>query len=872
MFDFLFNLTRPRAVVIGVAALVLTGVAAWLTMTRLAVHTDPADLLSKDLPFRKTWLRYERQFPLNDQPLIFVLDADTPERADEAADTLESSLIDTAGFGTVYQPRGGAYLRRHALLYMTPQELQHLADGLSQSQALLARLAESPRSATLFDTLSDALDHDTKVAQLGQVMRRVSTAVEAQVDDRPYDMSWQTMLSDELDPGTQRILVAHPHLDYHKVMSGREALARARAVGAQLGYNTPGNPRMRITGKVALSHDEVQTVLGGMTIAGPLSLLLVAIVLYFALRSVRLMLATLVVLIIGLVLTTGLASLTVGHLNLISIAFGVLYVGLGVDFAIHYLLRYRACLERGARRREALEETFKQTGGSLALCSITTAIGFFAFAPTAFTGVSELGIIGGAGMIISLVVTLILLPVILILLPEHREVPPPRQAAKMIAAVLRLPTTHRAGVLIIAVALAIVAAALAPSVRFNPDPLDLRDPTTESVTTMRDLWNKSAAAHWSITALAHDADEVKLLSDRLSKVDGVDHAVSIFSLIPKDQDAKLAIIDDMNLLLGPSIAVGTKPADYKPTEADVAAWLASMQRLIDSAAAAQLRDASGPLVESSHALASVVRNRLESARKLEGPAQMALMTDLDHRILGTFPQTLRWLVDALTADRITLETLPDELRERWLSAAGSYRIEVMPATSLDDTTQLRRFVHAVQEVSPDATGAPVLHLESGDAIVNAFRTAMLYAIIGITLVILLQLRHVGHTLAVLLPLLLGGALTTAIMVLIDLPFNFANVIALPLLLGIGVDNGIHMVHRSRNTLPGHGNLLETVPARAVLYSTITTICSFGNLSLSPHPGTASMGLVLTIGIVVILACTLILLPALLNPREIGAAT
>jgi hypothetical protein len=181
---------------------------------------------------------------------------------------------------------------------------------------------------------------------------------------------------------------------------------------------------------------------------------------------------------------------------------------------------------------------------------------------------------------------------------------------------------------------------------------------------------------------------------------------------------------------------------------------------------------------------------------------------------------------------------------------------------------LRRFVTAVRTLAPGATGFPAITLEAGNAVVRAFQQALLLSLTAIVALLLMLLRRKRDALLVVVPLLLAGSLTGAASVLLGIPFNFANVIALPLILGIGVDSGIHMVHRMRTNPPVGGQVLQTSTARAVLFSSLTTLSSFGNLALSSHRGMASMGELLSIGIGFTLVCTLIVLPALLatDPR------
>jgi predicted RND superfamily exporter protein len=212
---------------------------------------------------------------------------------------------------------------------------------------------------------------------------------------------------------------------------------------------------------------------------------------------------------------------------------------------------------------------------------------------------------------------------------------------------------------------------------------------------------------------------------------------------------------------------------------------------------------------------------------------------------------------------VSKENLPTNLREHWVSKDGRHRVAVFPRVNLNEDAALRRFVAAVRSVAPDAIGFPVIYLEAGDAVVKAFQQAFLLSLLAITVLLLILLRPKSDVLLVLLPLLLAGALTGAASVLFHIPFNFANIIALPLLLGIGVDSGIHMVHRMRTAPPSSGQMLQTSTARAVFYSALTTICSFGNLAVSPHRGMASMGILLTIGIGFTLICILVVLPTLM---------
>jgi hopanoid biosynthesis associated RND transporter like protein HpnN len=601
------------------------------------------------------------------------------------------------------------------------------------------------------------------------------------------------------------------------------------------------------------------------------------------LRSVRLIAAALITLLVGLVLTAAFAALAVGHLNLISIAFAVLYIGLGIDYAIHYSLRYRELRTRGAANQDALQQTAGDVGASLLISAVTTAACFFAFVPTDFEGVSELGLIGGAGMLISFATTITLLPAFLSLVPFR---PTPGEAP-LVGGVLprglaRGVTRHRRAVLIGAAVVALASVALLPRARFDLDPLALRDPEGESTATFLELLRDSTAKPMTVSVLASDRGEAEEIADALERLESVEAVISLEDFVPAEQEAKLAVIERIARIVGPTPAVADVPeAGDLPEAADVPE--------VAGAPVESDRPATGP----SERMADVERFR-RSIRGLElEPDEVDLgrfvvfqirswqrrIDDLPPRrqeralervresLVGGLARSLADLRTSLAARSISEEDLPEELVRRWVSADGTRRVEVIPRADLGDEEALRTFVAEVRTIAPRATGEPVINVSAGEAVVAAFRRALIGAGIATLLLLLLALRSVRDASRVMIPLLLAGAMTGAATVVFGFAFNYANVIALPLLLGVGVDNGIHMVHRRRAGTAPDRDLLETSTARAVLYASLTTIFSFGSLAFSSHPGTASMGRLLTIGMLAVLVCTLVVLPALEAPRR-----
>jgi predicted RND superfamily exporter protein len=358
---------------------------------------------------------------------------------------------------------------------------------------------------------------------------------------------------------------------------------------------------------------------------------------------------------------------------------------------------------------------------------------------------------------------------------------------------------------------------------------------------------------FSITILVPDQGTKLAMASKLGQLSVVREVISAESFVPDVTDTKLDLLDDLALMLGSSLV-----SSHGPTSATAERTIAALTRLLERLD----RHASA----SAERLASSLSQYLDSLRSASEDVQEQQLELLLQSLLGNLDASLARLRDALEPQSATLADLPRQLYRRWINDDGLHRIAVYPREDIDDNGALRRFVEAVQDVAPDATDEPVLGLRAGDAVVAAFRQAFATSLIVITGLLLILLRDVRRTFFIISPLVLASLLTMGVMVSFSIPFNFANVIALPLLFGIGVDHSIHMVQRARGQPGVQLNPLRTSTARAVLLSSLTTLCSFVNLVYSPHPGTASMGLLLTIGIGMMLLSTLVVLPALLGAR------
>lgn len=403
------------------AFLVGGGFSLNYTLENLGINTDTSQMLAQDLPFQKARQRLLEAFPQDDLAILVVVDGATPEQTRRVLAYLGERLSsDEEHIVSYYIPGEGPYFQRHGLLYLDLEDLQQLAADLAQAQPFIGRLSQDNSLTGLLSVIGLALETTKSKlpVDLAPLLGEIRSVVRAALQGERHTVSWQRLMYGENQDfqSTRRFILVKPVLDYRDLLPADASLRAVRTIADTAEKRFPG-ARVRLTGEVALEHDELHSLERSAAAASLASLLLVCTVLMLGLRSPTLTFTTLFCLVIGLVYTAAFAAFTVGWINLISIAFAVLYIGLAVDYAIHFTLRYRELLDQKINRVAVLQQTLTSVGPSIALCAVTTAAGFYAFVPTAYAGVSELGIIAGSGMLIGLVVTFTLLPAMLKILP-----------------------------------------------------------------------------------------------------------------------------------------------------------------------------------------------------------------------------------------------------------------------------------------------------------------------------------------------------------------------------------------------------------------------------------------------------------------------
>jgi hopanoid biosynthesis associated RND transporter like protein HpnN len=844
--------TSHHPMKIIIAFVILTAVSGLYVARHFAVDTDVNALISADLPWRQRELAYEAAFPQSTQAILAVVDAPTPELADAAATALADQLSQQNGlFRSVEELGGGRFFEREALLFLDMPDLNATLTQLEGASPSLAILAADPSLRGLIQAFSLSLG----AAQMGmfdsmlQTLNKLADTAENVLAGRPTSFSWKEFLRGEpAKPGDRRRLIAiWPKLDFSTLEPGRQATAAIRQAGERANLSSDFHARLRLTGPVPIVDQEFASLQQGALINGVITAAFILVILWLALRSSKIVLAVSLTLAAGLAITTAAGLLIVGAFNPISLAFAVLCVGLGADFAIQFSVRYRAERRTCGELRKALTLAGRSVGPPLTLAAASAAAGFMSFLPTHYIGMAELGVIAGCGMGIAYLASMLLLPALLQIFNPPAELRPLGYVA--MAPVDRFLGRHRIAVVVATSLVVIAGLPLVLLLRFDFNPLDLRNPNEEAMATYSELSQDPVMSANVMEVLAASPDAAVAAAKKLSMLPEVGQARTIDTFIPDGQPGKIAATQSAGSKLEAVLNPSPRPAP--PTDADnVAALKSGAENLLLLADAVP-----GPSGDAAKRLAADLDKLATGPPTVRASMQTVLTRPL--------VMDLEALRHALRPQIVSRETLPEAIRRSWVSPDGRARVELVPKAGQQFSAS--QFARAVMQAEPTATGPAIGELEWGTTIIHAFFLAGVCALVSIAALLWIVLRRVSDVALTLVPLLVAALVTLELCALLNFPLNYANIIALPVLLGVGVAFKIYYVMAWRS---GQSDFLQSPLTRAVLFSALMTATAFGSLSFSSHPGTASMGKLLALSLACTLASAALFQPALMGrPRR-----
>lgn len=843
--------------------LFLAALSVFITSKKLDITTDTTKMFSTNMAWkqRSDWMG--KHFPNREGILVAIVDAKIPEEREESAELLAQKLNqDHQHFYFARSPESNPYLVQNGLMFLDPPVLDQTLNTIIRAQPFLSSLAADPSARGLFNTLGMVVEgikeKQVDLKQYTDELNGFAQTLEKAAEGKSEPFSWEKSLSGELSDlaGKYQIVLAKPKMDLNSLQPSGEAVQSMRKAISENPYVQRGDVKIHITGDAKINDEEFSTVMHGMVAGLFASFVLVAGWLFLAVRTWRLILPILYVLFIGLILTTGFASLAVGTLNLISVSFAILFVSIAVDFAIQFCVRFRGqevdSIASDTEKNKvliALTNTGYDTGHQIFTAAVAAAAGFLAFTPTNFIGVKQLGLIAGVGMMIALICTLTLLPALLSLLRP-----------KIVQKLAGFPQLKPLDVKVrryrwFILAFYTVVAAIGiffladQKVTFDADPFHTKDTHSEGMQALQLLMNDPNSNPYTADVMAKSPEEAKNLANRLEKLPSVRNVIWLGSFVPEDQQVKLPMLQSAASLLLSTLSNASPKLRPSPVE-----LRQSMQKMLDGLNTVQDSiPVNSPLNRIRLALQKIV---------MMSDADLLKINDDLVRFLGF---QLHHLELMLKPSAVTIADIPAELADDYRTHHGLYRIEVYPKGTNLNNKQIANFVKEVRTVAPEAAGTSVDIIESARTVVHAFIIAAVMAIITLAIIIFIALRRLLDMCLVLMPLLLSVLMTIIVIVLVHQPLNFANVITLPLLLGVGVSFNIYFVMNWRE---GLSNPLSSPTARAVLFSALTTGTAFGSLAASAHPGTASMGLLLLISLGCTLIATLTFVPALLPKRDI----
>jgi hypothetical protein len=837
-----------------IVALVLAAASATYTVRHFAIDTNVNNLISRDLPWRKRELEYQAAFPQNTKLILVVVEGPTPEQSSAATRALAQGLSNKpALFRSVQEEGGGAFFQRNRLLFLPTDQVARTTGQLANAEPIIGVLAHDPSLRGLVRALSYGLEGlklgRLSLDELAKLSNMAADTLESVATSQPASFSWNALVQGTAQPaGLRRLIAVLPILVTSELEPGRRATDAIRQTAADLQLASNFQTNIRLTGPVPISDEEFASLKEGLSLNSIVTGLAVLAILWLAVRSLRLILAVVITLAIGLVVTAGLGFFLFGALNPISVAFAILFVGLGADFAIQFNLRYRAQRHASHELRQALLESAGRVGVPLTLAATAAAAGFLSFTPTAYTGLAQLGKIAGCGMIVAYLASFTLLPALLAAVNPPEEPKPLGQPA--LAPADNFLKRRRILVVALTTVLAIAGLPALIKLQFDFNPLHLQSRSSQAVSTFLQLSSDPVMDANSAQVLARSRDDATAIANKLAALPEVDQTRTIGSFVPADQNKKLALIRHAERVLGSALKVAPEAG---PTDAENIAALRSGAERLD--AAASMGDGQGA----------------QAARRLAGDLMQLANATVEERakITNAFINPLKMNLDdlrqALTAKHIDLESLPQDFVRDWVTQDELERVDILPKGNPNDNETIRNFARAVLTVEPAATGQAVETLEWAETMIRALIQAVTLAFCVIAILLWIALRRGRDVLLTLVPLAVALLATLEICALTGFELNYANIIALPVLLGVGVAFKIYYVMAWRQ---GQSNFLQSALTRAIFFSAVLTGTAFGSLWLSSNPGMSSMGKLLALSLACTLASAVLFQPALMGePRS-----
>lgn len=884
-----YNLAWPIVLLSVIAA----AASIYYAATHLKFSGNPNDLLRSDATFHQRYLQYTHEFRA-EEDYVVVVAGNEFDRNREAVEWIAGELLKQPDlFKKVFYKMDLSKLTERGLLFLEVPQLKEIETNIGDFIKMMGKDKFNLDLNSLLEVAAIKFDPkymrqeenqaglDTFAEEFAQSLNALADRLEGKTSLKPArfgdfmaknaaagDMEKQQALHEYLSLDDGRILLIQipspseeasfgDHQYVIKPIKDIIEAARKKFPGLEIG----------LTGEPALSEDQSIATQRDSTQSSIITFILIALLFWVAFREFSRPALALATLVIAVSWTLGFATLTVGRINMLSMAFIPMILGLGIDFGIQILGRYEEELPKAGNVINALTQTLMHAGNAILTGASTTAAAFYTMCLNQFTGLAEMGVIGGSGILLCLFANLVLFPALLAIRDRRsssaQKVPSSQSYdSTKISFFDRMVLERPWAILLLAVLLTIGGGFLAPKVWFDYNLLHLQNEGLESVRYERKLLDSERSV-LSAVCITENLAEAETKAEKFKKLPSVREVISITEIVPRDQDEKLKIITRIKSKLEKVKLPKSGVKVNVPENIRVLTMLrGNAERMQKLALTWGNQQQKKEAQEFFGRLIPPMARALKVLGSIDNEKAEQILTLHQTQLFGELRKNLDWLRNQKVDGPFTEKDVPQSLRDRYVGKSGKILIEIFPKGDIWDREPLKDFVEQLRTVDPLITGTPVQNYEYIELLKTSYQEAGLWALAAVVVLISLHFRTLKYIVPTLLPLGLAIVWTLGIMVLAGLPFNPANIITLPLIIGIGVAFGVYTVDRYRENLSPA--IFSTSTGKAILLSALTTIFGFGSLVFASDPSFRSLGLVMTIGVTMCLITSLYVCPAILQ--------
>jgi len=847
------------------------------TVRNLEFDTSRNNLVGKNKRFHQNFLAFKKEFPTQDD-LVVVVESEDPDKNRQFVERLGARLeAETNLFHDVFYKGDLKMLGSKALLFVPEGDLQELQKTLADYKPFLEQFTHTTNLVSLFGMVNTQFrtakrernaQTESMIKAFPALERIVSEATASlRRPGTPPSPGVNALFSPNQDAEQQvYITFAKGRIYLVTAQAPREelnadAVERLRDLVAQTQLEVPGL-NVGLTGEPVLEHDEMAQSEKDTTLASIVSLLVCALIFIYGYQETGRPVKATFCLIIGLGYTLAFATLTVGHLNILTITFVPILIGLAIDYGVHLISRYEEELRRGRTEEAALTKAMVYTGQGIFTGAFTTAGAFLAMFFTNFKGIQEMGVICGGGLLVCLVPMMTLLPVLLlkgrqnVIDHEQGDLAPKR--ARIENLWLKRPVL----VTVITVLLCAGAATQVHRVYFDYDLLHMQSAGLPAVEFEKKLLRSADKSVLFGAVIATNMQQAVAWEQQITNLSAVASVDSITRFLSEDQTKKLEVVRAIKADLA---SISFREPDKGPADVtELSTTLYSLNGYLGNAyAEVQKEDpALAKQFTSLHDAIGDLRKELLRGTPEEVQARSGKLAAFQQALFSDIQTTFEALKNQDTDAPLRVQDLPQALRDRFIGITGKYLLMVYPRKDVWQRENQKEFIDQLQAVYPNVTGTPVQLYHYTEQLRRSYEEAARYSLVAIVILILFHFRSPLCVALALVPVAVGFLWLGGLMALLDVPLNPANIMTLPLVIGIGVTNGIHILNRyAEEQTP---SILARSTGKAVLVSGLTAIAGFGSLILAKHQGIQSLGYVMSAGLATCMIAGLTFLPALIT--------